>query len=110
MTGKRTMSAPFCKITAYLRPFGWENVADALIAAGAPGMTAVEAAGAGEAGNKMLPRIALEIVAEKEQAPALLGVLREEMFTGEKGDGKITVAPVEQAIRISTGESGGAAI
>ena len=112
----------FRKITAFLRPLEWQNIADELLANGARGMTVTEASGAGRlpikakdsasanspssAVARLLPRVALEMVVAAEQADATVAALREAMLSGEPGDGKILVSEIERVIRIRTAESG----
>ena len=51
-----------------------------------------------------LPKIKLEVVVATDIAPRVVEVIKEHAYTGEIGDGKIFVMPVEKAIRIRTGE------
>jgi len=53
-----------------------------------------------------LPRIQIEMITEPERVDVLLGIIMESCQTGKAGDGRIVVLPVDDAIRIRTGESG----
>jgi len=61
-------------------------------------------------GPMLLPRRLMTVVVEDPMAPKLINTLIEVNKTGQKGDGKIFVLPLENALRIRTGETGGAAL
>ena len=104
------------KIEAIIKPFKLEDVKDALSSQGVEGMTVVEVKGFGrQKGHKeiyrgaeyvvdFLPKIKIEIVVEDDKVEPLVTAIQEAARTGKIGDGKIFVMPVEQAVRIRTGE------
>jgi len=104
------------KIECIIKPFKLEDVKDALSEIGIQGMTATEVKGFGrQKGHKeiyrgaeyvvdFLPKIKIEVVVAKEMVPRVLKAIKENAYTGQIGDGKIFVAPVEKAVRIRTGE------
>ena len=110
------------KIEAIIKPFKLEDVKDALAGLGVEGMTVVEVKGFGrQKGHKeiyrgaeyvvdFLPKIKIEIVAEAGKADQIVAAIQDAAKTGKIGDGKIFVLPVEQAVRIRTGERDGDAI
>ncbi len=110
------------KIEAIIKPFKLEDVKDALSSQGVEGMTVVEVKGFGrQKGHKeiyrgaeyvvdFLPKIKIEIVVEDNKVEQLVAVIREAAHTGKIGDGKLFVMPVEQAVRIRTGERDAEAI
>ncbi len=110
------------KIEAIIKPFKLDDVKDALTAAGVAGMTVSEVRGFGrQKGHAeiyrgaeyvvdFLPKIKIEIVTTDAQAASVLQAIAQAANTGKIGDGKITVLPVDEMIRIRTGERGEAAI
>jgi nitrogen regulatory protein PII len=104
------------KIEAIIKPFKLEEVKDALSAQGVEGMTVVEVKGFGrQKGHKeiyrgaeyvvdFLPKIKIEVVCDDGKVEELVGAIQEAAKTGKIGDGKIFVTPVDQAVRIRTGE------
>jgi nitrogen regulatory protein P-II 1 len=104
------------KIEAIIKPFKLEDVKDALAAVGIEGMTVTEVKGFGrQKGHKeiyrgaeyvvdFLPKIKIEVVAEDGKVEKIVSAIQESAKTGKIGDGKIFVTPVEQTIRIRTGE------
>lgn len=110
------------KIEAIIKPFKLEEAKEALTAAGVEGMTVIEVKGFGrQHGHKevyrgaeyevtFLPKIKLEVVVNDAKAPEVIKALVQAVATGRIGDGKIFVSPVEDAIRIRTGESGDAVV
>ncbi|RBP04096.1 nitrogen regulatory protein P-II family [Roseiarcus fermentans] len=109
-------------ITAVIKPFKLEEVRDALERVGVHGMTATEVKGYGrQKGHTeiyrgaeyvitFMPKIKLEVVVDDARAEDALQAIELAARTGLIGDGKIFVAPVERAVRIRTGESGGDAL
>jgi nitrogen regulatory protein P-II 1 len=109
-------------ITAIIKPFKLDEVKDALKAAGVVGMTITEVRGVGRQGGhtetyrgaeyqiEFVPKAKLEIVVEDDQVDRLVELLVESARSGKIGDGKVWVTPVEQMVRIRTGESGPDAI
>jgi nitrogen regulatory protein P-II 1 len=110
------------KIEAIIKPFKLEEVKEALAGVGAQGITVTEVKGFGrQKGHKelyrgaeyvveFLPKVKLEIVVADDKAEAVVKAITDAASTGRIGDGKIFVSPVEEAIRIRTGESGDTAI
>ena len=104
------------KIQAMIRPFKLDEVKIALIQAGVIGMTVSEVRGFGrqkgqteryrgsEYTVELLQKIKIEIVSQDEQADMVVDKIIAATRTGEIGDGKIFVSPVEEVIRIRTGE------
>ena len=109
-------------ITAILKPFKLDDVKDALQAAGITGMTVSEASGFGrqrghtevyrgaEYTVDFIPKVRIEVLAEDSEAQAIIDTIVTTANTGSIGDGKLWVSPVEQVIRIRTGERGGDAL
>lgn len=104
------------KIEAIIRPFKLDDVKIALVNAGVVGMTVSEVRGFGrqkgqteryrgsEYTVEFLQKLKLEIVIEDEQIDMVTDKIIAAARTGEIGDGKIFVYPVDQVIRIRTGE------
>ncbi|MDJ0690217.1 MAG: P-II family nitrogen regulator [Xenococcaceae cyanobacterium MO_188.B32] len=104
------------KIQAIIRPFKLDEVKIALVDAGVIGMTVSEVRGFGrqkgqteryrgsEYTVEFLQKIQIEIVSEDKQADMVVDKIIAATRTGEFGDGKIFVSPVEEVIRIRTGE------
>jgi nitrogen regulatory protein PII len=109
-------------ITAVIKPFKLEEVRAALADLGAQGMTVSEVKGFGrQKGHTeiyrgaeymvaFVPKVKMEIVIADEQAGKAVDAIRLAANTSKIGDGKIFVSPVEQAVRIRTGETSEAAI
>jgi nitrogen regulatory protein P-II 1 len=110
------------KIEAIIKPFKLDEVKDALQALDIKGLTITEVKGFGrQKGHTeiyrgaeyivdFIPKVKLELILDDGQVPTVLKTLQESARTGKIGDGKIFVLPVEEVIRIRTGESGAAAI
>ena len=106
------------KIEAVIKPFKLEEVKDALAEVGIEGMTVTEVKGFGrqkghteiyrgsEYTVDFLPKIKLEVVVADEAAEGAVKAITSAANTGKIGDGKIFVMPLEQVIRIRTGETG----
>jgi nitrogen regulatory protein P-II 1 len=104
------------KIAAIIRPFKLDEVKIALVNAGIVGMTVSEVRGFGrqkgqteryrgsEYTVEFLQKLKVEVVVEDSQADMVVDKIIAAARTGEIGDGKIFVSPVEQVIRIRTGE------
>jgi len=109
-------------ITAIIKPFKLDDVRSALSDIGVQGVTVSEVKGFGrQKGHTelyrgaeyvvdFLPKVKLEIAADDAQTDAVIEAIRAAANTGKIGDGKIFVAPLEQVIRIRTGETGPDAI
>ncbi|MCG8619172.1 MAG: P-II family nitrogen regulator [Desulfobacterales bacterium] len=110
------------KIEAIIKPFKLDDVKEALSEIGIYGMTVTEVNGYGrQKGHKeiyrgaeyvvdFVPKIKLEIVVTDDRLEESVETIRTAANSGKIGDGKIFVLPVEQAIRVRTGESGDDAI
>jgi|MudIll2142460700_1097286.scaffolds.fasta_scaffold185204_1 nitrogen regulatory protein P-II 1 len=110
------------KIEAVIKPFKLDEVKDALNAIGVQGMTVTEVKGFGrqkghvelyrgaEYDIAFIPKIKLEIVVADSLAQKIVSTIQEKAKTGKIGDGKIFVLPIEEIVRIRTGEKGEAAI
>ena len=106
------------KIEAYVRPERLSFIKDELIKIKITGMTITEVRGRGkQEGIKLqwrtgvyvvdlINKIKIEIFLPAEKVDAVIEVIIKHARTGSEGDGKIFVIPVEQAIRIRTGETG----
>jgi nitrogen regulatory protein P-II 1 len=106
------------KIEAIIKPFKLEEVKEALAAAGIKGMTVSEVKGFGrqkghteqyrgaEYQVDFLPKTKIEILVEDGNATAAVEAIAAAARTGRIGDGKIFVLPVDEAVRIRTGERG----
>jgi len=106
------------KIEAIIKPFKLDEVKEALTSLGIKGMTVTEVKGFGrQRGHKeiyrgaeyqidFVPKTKIEVVINSESVADVVRVISENARTGEIGDGKIFVFPVEEALRIRTGESG----
>jgi nitrogen regulatory protein P-II 1 len=110
------------KIEAVIKPFKLDEVKDALNAIGVQGITVTEVKGFGrQKGHTelyrgaeyvvdFLPKVKIEIIAADSLVPKIIETVETAAKTGRIGDGKIFVTPVEDVIRIRTGERGEAAI
>jgi len=106
------------KIEAIIRPEKLEEVKDALGKYNIQGLTVSQVVGCGlqkgrvgvyrgnEYSINLLPKIKLEIVISDYRVDDVAGIIKEAAYSGAIGDGKIFILPVENAIRIRTGESG----
>ena len=106
------------RITAIVRPEKMESVKDALFAADVSGMTISQVNGCGnqhgwteyfrgtEVLLNMVPKVKFEIVVDDADAKRIVDIIQDAARTGNVGDGKIFISPVEEVIRIRTGESG----
>ena len=110
------------KIEAVIKPFKLDEVREALSDVGITGLTVTEVKGFGrQKGHTelyrgaeyvvdFLPKVKIEIVVNDEQADPAIDAIIKAARTGKIGDGKIFVMPVEQVVRIRTGETDQAAI
>lgn len=106
------------RIIAIVRPEKLEAVKDALFKADVSGMTISQVNGCGnqhgwteyfrgtEVLLNMVPKVKFEIVADDEQVDRIVDVICEAARTDSVGDGKIFISPVEEVVRIRTGERG----
>lgn len=110
------------KVEAIIRPFKLDEVKIALVNAGIVGMTVSEVRGFGrqkgqteryrgsEYTVEFLQKLKIEIVIEDEQVDMVVDKVMTAARTGEIGDGKIFISPIENIIRIRTGEKSSEAI
>jgi nitrogen regulatory protein P-II 1 len=110
------------KVEAYIKPFKLDDVKAALMEIGVRGMSVSEIRGFGrqkghtelyrgsEYQVDFLPKSKLEIVVADEMVDRVIEVIQKVAHTGQVGDGKIFVLPIEDVIRIRTGESGDSAL
>ena len=106
------------KIEAIIKPFKLDEVKEALQEVGLQGITVTEAKGFGrQKGHTelyrgaeyvvdFLPKVKVEVVIEDGQVERVIEAIQKAAHTGRIGDGKIFVSPIEEAIRIRTGEAG----
>ncbi|HEB66511.1 MAG TPA: P-II family nitrogen regulator [Gammaproteobacteria bacterium] len=109
-------------ITAIIKPFKLDDVRAALSDIGIQGMTVTEVKGFGrqkghtelyrgaEYQIEYLPKVKLEIATEEARVEEVIEAIRNAANTGKIGDGKIFVTPLENVVRIRTGESGSTAL
>jgi nitrogen regulatory protein P-II 2 len=104
-------------VIAIIKPFKLEEVRDALLAVGVHGMTVTEVKGYGrqkghteiyrgaEYAVNFLPKIRIEVAVASDQVDNVVEAIGGAAKTGQIGDGKVFVTPIEQAVRIRTGET-----
>ena len=104
-------------VMAIIKPFKLEEVRDALTAIGVHGLTVTEVKGYGrqkghteiyrgaEYAVSFLPKIKIEVAVTDELVPQVIEAITAAARTGQIGDGKIFVSPIERALRIRTGET-----
>jgi len=104
-------------VIAIIKPFKLDEVRDSLVAVGVHGMTASEVKGYGrqkghteiyrgaEYAVNFLPKIRVEVAVPADRVDAVVEAIIGAAKTGQIGDGKIFVTPIDQAIRIRTGET-----
>jgi len=109
-------------VTAIIQPEMLETVQKALVRHGVGGMTVSEVSGYGRQRGHVevyrgedytidfITKVRVEVLADDEDAEALAGVLIQAARTGQVGDGKVWIIPVDTLVRVRTGESGTAAI
>ena len=110
------------KVETIIKPFKLEELKDGLSSLGIQGMTVSEVKGFGrQKGHSeiyrgaeytvdFVPKVKVEIVVEADMVDKVVDVILSHAKTGQIGDGKIFVLPVEEAVRIRTGEKGKDAI
>ena len=110
------------KVEAVIKPFKLEEVKEALSNVGIKGLTVTEVKGFGrQKGHKelyrgaeyeieFLPKVKLEVVVPDSELEIVIEAIVSSARTGRLGDGKVFVTPVEEVIRIRTGEQGEEAI
>jgi nitrogen regulatory protein P-II 1 len=110
------------KIEAIIKPFKLDEVKEALQEVGLQGITVLEAKGFGrQKGHTelyrgaeyvvdFLPKVKIELVVDDDMAERAVDAILQAAHTGRIGDGKIFIIPIEEAIRVRTGERGTEAI
>jgi nitrogen regulatory protein P-II 1 len=110
------------KIEAIIKPFKLDEVKEALAKSGVEGMTVTEVKGFGrQKGHtelyrgaeyvvEFLPKVKLEILVADERAAGIAKTIEDAARSGQIGDGKIFILPVDEALRIRTGERGASAL
>jgi nitrogen regulatory protein P-II 1 len=110
------------KIEAIIRPFKLEDVKIALVNAGIVGMTVSEVRGFGRQKGQVeryrgseftvefLQKLKLEIVVDDDRVETVVNAIQDAARTGEIGDGKIFISPIESVLRIRTGDRDSTAI
>ena len=106
------------RIEAIIKPFKLDDVKERLRSIGVTGMTVCEVKGFGRTGGKteiyrgsayvvdFVPKIRIEIITTDSMAKDVIDAIILAAKTGKIGDGKIFVTPIDEAIRIRTGETG----
>jgi nitrogen regulatory protein PII len=109
---------PMKMVCAIFRPHRLQEIKEALSDAGIVGMTATDVRGAGrqkgqveryrgsEYSIDLVPKLKLEIAVEDDQVETVIKAIRDAAYTGEIGDGKIFIYPLDDSLRIRTGERG----
>jgi nitrogen regulatory protein P-II 2 len=104
-------------VIAIIKPFKLDEVRDALLAVGVHGMTVTEVKGYGrqkghteiyrgaEYAVNFLPKIRIEVAVASDQVDRVIEAIGGSAKTGQIGDGKVFVTPIDQAVRIRTGET-----
>jgi len=109
-------------ITAIIKPTKLDEVKEALQASGISGMTVSDASGFGRQRGRtevyrgaeftvdLIPKVRLEVLVDDKNCQSTLDLIVKVASTGSIGDGKVWTTPVEQVVRVRTGESGPGAI
>lgn len=109
-------------ITAVVKPFTLPDVREALEQLEVHGLTVTETQGFGqqrghsevyrgaEYATDFVPKVKLEVLSSDDNAEDIVSAIIEAAYTGKIGDGKVWITPVEDVIRVRTGERGEAAI
>jgi len=110
------------KVEVITRSYKLEDIKEALTALGIKGMTVAEVKGFGRQGGHkevyrgaeyqvdFVPKIKIDIVIDDELVSDAVEAISKAARTGQVGDGKIFISPIEEVVRIRTGESGSSAI
>lgn len=105
-------------ITAIIKPFKLEDVRNALKEVGISGLTVTEVQGVGRQGGHtetyrgaeyqvdFVPKLRIDVIVDDAVAPSVVDAVVNAAATGKIGDGKVWVSPVEDMVRIRTGERG----
>ena len=115
-------NSPMKKVEAIIRPFKLEDVKVALVEAGIIGMTVSEVRGFGRQKGQVeryrgseftvefLQKLKIEVVVEDNRVEDVVSAIADAARTGEIGDGKIFISPVESVVRIRTGDRDSSAL
>ena len=110
------------QVTAIIKPFKLDEVREALAEVGVNGLTVTEVKGFGrqkghtevyrgaEYTVDLIPKIRLEVLADDAEVQSIIDVIVNTAATGNIGDGKVWAIPIEQVVRVRTGEQGSEAI
>ena len=113
---RKELNPPLNKVEAIIRPFKLEDVKVALVEAGIIGMTVSEVRGFGRQKGQVeryrgseftvefLQKLKIEVVVEDDRVEEVVKSIADAARTGEIGDGKIFISPVESVVRIRTGD------
>ncbi len=105
-------------VCAVIRPHRLQQVKEALSDAGIVGLTVTDVRGAGRQKGQveryrgseykmdLIPKLKVEVAIEDDQAETVVQAIRSSAYTGEIGDGKIFILPLEDSMRIRTGDRG----
>ena len=105
-------------ITAIIKPYQLDSVREALGESGVTGMTVTEVRGFGRQGGhtevyrgaeykiEFVPKVEVRVVVDDERAPMVADVIVDAARTGKIGDGKVWVTPIDDLIRVRTGDRG----
>src|SRR5437879_8318655 len=105
-------------VTAIVKPFKLDDVSESLKTLGVPWITVTESRGFGrqrghtevyrgaEYTVEFVPKIRIEVLADEDGAKRLADAIVEAARTGQIGDGKVWISPVDTVIRVRTGEMG----
>jgi nitrogen regulatory protein P-II 1 len=105
-------------ITVMVKPFRLEPLKQALIAAGVRGLTVIESSGHGRQGGhievyrgaeyrvELIPKLKVEVVVEDHEVAAVIDAITSAIRTGKTGDGKVWITPLDDVMRVRTGEHG----
>ncbi len=109
-------------VTAVIKPFKLDDVKEALQTFGISGLTVSEVSGYGRQGGHtevyrgaeytvdLIPKLRLEIVVDDEDAADVVNLIVKSAATGKIGDGKVWTVPVDDLVRVRTGERGSDAL
>ena len=109
-------------VIAVIKPFKLDEVKEGLTSIGIQGLTMGEVSGFGRQGGHtetyrgaeytvdLVPKVQIEVLVEDEQAQSVVDKILETAKTGRIGDGKVWILPVEDVVRIRTGERGSDAL
>lgn len=109
-------------VTAVIKPFKLDDVKEALQTFGISGLTVSEVSGYGRQGGHtevyrgaeytvdLIPKLRLEVVVDDEDAADVVNLIVKSAATGKIGDGKVWTVPVDDLVRVRTGERGSDAV